>query len=135
MKKSKGMINSVPGLFISILASVAVVIVYFSLIEVLTLDADLNQIGRKYILEMETEGYLTSASKTKMEQLLCEKGATEIDFSGTTMSSPGYGEPIHLKATVSVPLEKMNIDNGLLEAFREEKVWTFTISLTSTAKY
>lgn len=135
MKKQKGMVEDILPLFISILATVAVVVSFLNVINMVTLDADFNRIGRKYMLEMESVGYLTAAAKTELQQILQEKGAIDIDFAGTTMSEPGYGNPIYLEIVIKVPLEALNIDNGLLKAVTEEKVWTYTISQMSTAKY
>lgn len=135
MKKRKGMVDKFLGLFIGILATVAVVVSYLDVIKVVTLKEEFAQLGRKYMLDMETVGYLTTASKTEFQQLLQDKGATDIDFTGTTMSEPGYGNPIYLEVTIQVPLEELNTDNGLMDAFTEEKVWTYSISQMSTAKY
>lgn len=135
MKKRKGAIEEMFSLFFGILISVVIVVLFLYTVNVVSIDADINRIGRKYLLEMETQGYLTASARTELEQQLRDMGATEIDFTGTTMSEPGYGNPIYLEVTVRIPLRFLNTDAGLTGTFTEQRIWTYTISQVSTAKY
>ena len=58
-------------------------------------DAD-QQLARKYILKMETEGRLTDADRTTLCQELESLGVTGVDLGGSTLEKAGYGEAIVL---------------------------------------
>ena len=58
---------------------------------------EISQLARKYILRMETVGYLTTEDNTSLCQELSAAGVTEINLSGTTQSEVSYGVPITLQ--------------------------------------
>lgn len=91
-------------------------------------------IARKYLLKMETEGYLTEEGKQNLLDELRENKMSDISLMGTSFSQVGYGKNIELSIT------------GFLEIYHLEWVNLFSINkdnelikvnkhLTSTAKY
>ena len=56
-----------------------------------------GQIARKYILQMETEGYLSAGGKNRLCQELENMGVTEVNLEDTTLHEVSYGAPITLR--------------------------------------
>jgi hypothetical protein len=75
---------------------------------------EVSQISRKYILKMETEGYLSQENKNQMLLELKNLGIQNVDISGTTTQQVTYGDTIVLKIKGSV---KSNMLAG------EEELW------------
>lgn len=82
---------------ICILAMTVVMLSYMECVCLIHGKTEANQLARKYILRMETVGYLTAEDKTSLCQELDSMGVTEIDLSGTTLSQTSYGTPIYLQ--------------------------------------
>ena len=82
---------------ICILAMTVVMLSYMECVSLIHGKTEVNQLARKYILRMETVGYLTAEDKTALCQELDSMGVTEIDLSGTTLSQTSYGAPIYLQ--------------------------------------
>ena len=99
MKKCAGNIGDILTTGICILAMTAVMVSYMDSVALIQQKTQVGQIARKFILRMETIGYLTDADRTIMTAELEQAGVTEISYAGTTMSEVGYGEPITLKIT------------------------------------
>ena len=81
---------------ITILAISVIVMVSFSYTELLNKKLEVSQIARRYILQMETRGYLESMSEQQLYEDLQRVGMKNIDLSGTTRQSVVYGEKIML---------------------------------------
>ena len=105
------------------------------LMEALRTREEANQIARAYLLQMETEGYLTDAAAKELARSLEEAcGLTEIDLSGSSRLKAAYGEMIQL-----VIRGKMEVD---LQArfpffYVKDTRWTIPVevNLYSTAKH
>ena len=69
---------------ITILAISVIVMVSFSYTELLNKKLEVSQIARRYILQMETKGYLESMSEQQLYEDLQRVGMKNIDLSGTT---------------------------------------------------
>ena len=82
---------------ITILAMTIVVMVYLQFTELMIKKLEVSQISRKYILKMETEGYLSQENKTQMLMELKNLGVQNVDISGTTTQPVTYGDTIILK--------------------------------------
>lgn len=82
---------------ITILAMTIVVMVYLQCTELMIKKLEVSQISRKYILKMETEGYLSQENKTQMLMELKNLGVQNVDISGTTTQPVTYGDTIILK--------------------------------------
>lgn len=82
---------------ITILAMTIVVMVYLECTELMLKKLEVSQVSRKYILKMETEGYLSQENKTQMLTELEELGLQNVDVSGTTLYPVDYGDTITLE--------------------------------------
>ena len=58
-KKTKGNVMDLVTIGITILAMTIVVMVYLECTEMMLKKLEVSQVSRKYILKMETEGYLS----------------------------------------------------------------------------
>lgn len=99
---------------ITILAMTIVVMVYLQCTEMMVKKLEISQICRKYILKMETEGYLTAENKASLLQELKALGMESIELNGSTMQPVTYGDTIVLKI-------KGNMKVNMLK--KEEKIW------------
>lgn len=97
----------------AILAITIVVMVYLQCTELMLLKLEVSQISRKYILKMETQGYLTPQSQNELLLELKELGLKNAELTGTTMTPVTYGDTIVL-------LIKGNVQKNML---RHEEVW------------
>ena len=86
MKKRKGSIVDILPSMIMVIAAVMLIMVFFDLYQILSLNEDVKQIARKYMLTMETMGYLDPANQTTLVQELSDLQVTDIDLTGSTMS-------------------------------------------------
>lgn len=98
-KKETGFSNLVSGTFtmvISIMAMALICLYNISSTGILNSKSDVNMIMRKYIIRMESNGYLTADDESELMEELKDVGMTNIDISGTTLSEVEYGETVYL---------------------------------------
>ena len=81
MKKRKGSIVDILPSMIMVIAAVMLIMVFFDLYQILSLNEDVKQIARKYMLTMETMGYLDPANQTTLVQELSDLQVTDIDLT------------------------------------------------------
>ena len=67
---------------------------------------DANQIARKYLLKMETAGYLSPAVSSELVSEMKDRGFKYIGLSGTTLSKVDYGDDIYLQIAY---MQKINV--------------------------
>jgi len=62
------------------------------------------RVYRQYLMEMETQGYLTPGAKTRLTAELTALGVSNLDFTGTSLAPVGYGQPvtIHIQGDLAV---------------------------------
>lgn len=97
--KEAGFSNLVTGIFtmgICIMAMALCGLYIISTTGILNSKSDVNMIMRKYIIRMESEGYLTADDESELMEELKSVGMTNIDISGTTLSEVEYGETVYL---------------------------------------
>ncbi|MBQ2803431.1 MAG: hypothetical protein IJF07_05985 [Lachnospiraceae bacterium] len=97
MKKQAGNIGDIMTTGICILAMTAIMVSYMDIVELLHQKNEVSQLARKYLLRMETIGYLTDADSTMLTEELQLAGVTEIYYTGSTDYQVTYGEPIVLQ--------------------------------------
>ena len=97
MKKQKGNVGNLMITGICTLAMMVLMLSYLGHVELLNQKAEVDQLARKYILKMETVGYLTAEDRSMLVLELEDTGASELDFSGSTMSRVTYGMPVTLQ--------------------------------------
>lgn len=134
MKKDKGNIMSIfPPLF-AIIAVAVMLVFYIGWMGNVNKNDEVRQIGREYILAMETEGRLTSSLESSMRADLSSKGLKNIDLSGTTTSDVGYGNEIFLSIKGDLEVDSFNT-TGFLQLVRGTDTIPIEIKLASTAKH
>ncbi len=97
MKKQRGNVADMMSAGICILAMTVVMLAYMDNVSLIHQKTEVGQLTRKYILRMETVGYLTPSDRTALQQELTSLGVTEISLEGTTLHEMSYGSPIALK--------------------------------------
>ncbi len=100
------------------LAMTVVMLSYMDSVQLIQQKSEVNQLARKYILRMETVGYLTAQDRIMLTSELQALGVSDIEYADTTMNAVGYGEPLLLQIQGKLRGEYV---------FKEQRV--------STAKY
>lgn len=135
MRKRKGNIVDILSSLLLLITSFIIVMAYLTCIQMITIKADADQIARRYILDMETTGYLSDASRTQMIQELEELSAADIDLSGTTFADAGYGNPVYLSIKCHIQGKNLDMASGnMLSFFFEDADFPVEIYKMSTAK-
>ena len=91
------------------------------------------QLSRRYILQMETEGFLSSTLESSLRADLADAGMSNISLSGTTTSEVEYGNVIFLKITGYLDINSYST-TGFLRLVRNDATIPLNIELASTAK-
>lgn len=115
MSKRQGNIMDFLTVLLTIVAMSILVTVYLECTGLLLKKQEVGQISRKYILKMETEGYLTEATRNALLQELQQAGVRSVDISGTTLAPVMYGDTIILK--IRGTLEGRIVETG-------DEMWT-----------
>ena len=135
MKKRKGSIVDILPSMIMVIAAVMLIMVFFDLYQILSLNEDVKQIARKYMLTMETMGYLDPANQTTLVQELSDLQVTDIDLTGSTMSDAEYGIAVYLQISCKLPMEQLNMDGyDMLQFVFQDKSIPIRVRRMSTAK-
>lgn len=132
--KSKGNILDFVSIMITILAMSIMVMAYLECTNLLMKKMEIGQISRKYILKMETDGYLTEQLKGEMLQELYRAGLRGIDLSGTTLHPVTYGDAVFLKIKGSVAGRILGNVNEMWNSGFKEGLFTVEEERMSTAK-
>ena len=134
LSAGKGSVAHIVTTMVCILAMMITALSYCSCVALLERKAAISQVARKYILRMETIGYLTEKDCQQMTAELSALGAVELDFTGSTQNEVGYGSPITL--CIRGKLEGNGItDDGMLSGtFLGTVLYEFSEIKMSTAK-
>ena len=97
MKKEPGNVGDFMAVCICMLLMTVLLVAYMDSVELLEEKTEVNQIARKYILRMETIGYLSDTDNVRLYRELEEAGVTEVSLDGSTLEHVGYGEAIVLR--------------------------------------
>lgn len=97
MTKQKGMISDLMTTGLCVIAMAFIVLTFFNLTGQILQKQEMGQLARKYILRMETVGFLTKEDEAALESELRELEVTEVNLSESTSSAAAYGNPIVLK--------------------------------------
>lgn len=65
----------------------------------LRLSVEKSRIERQFMLQMETDGYLSPSVKDKLIEELAKIGVSDISLDGTTLTQAGYGNDVILSVT------------------------------------
>lgn len=134
MKKDSGNVMLIfPAVFTIIAVSIMLVFYIGWMANVAKKD-EVRQIGREYMLAMETEGRLSSSLESSMRAELAAKGLKNIDLSGTTTSDVGYGNEIFLCVKGDLEINTYSTSSGF-QLLRNAGIIPVSITLESTAKH
>ncbi len=97
MRKQRGNVADMMSAGLCILAITVVMLSYMDSVSLIHQKAEVGQLARKYILRMETVGYLTAPDRTALCQELEQAGVTDIQLGETTLHQVNYGQPITLR--------------------------------------
>ena len=97
MKKRKGNVGNLMITGITVLAMMVLLLAYMDKVELINQKAEVSQLARRYILKMETVGYLKPQDSAMLREELETLGVTEINFAGSTMGEVDYGDWITLQ--------------------------------------
>lgn len=134
-KKSEGSVLDVLSAGICILAISIMMMAYLNSMELVNSKAEISQLARKYILSMETVGYLTPEKKQDLEQDLTRLGIGKINLSGTTLQEVSYGNAIILSISGVIYGQEIQTKKGLLGTMFLKKEYPFQELRMSTAKH
>ena len=134
MKKDKGNIMSIFPAIFTIVAVAMMLVFYIGWMGNVAKSDEVRQVGREYILAMETEGRMSSSMESAMRSELSAKGLKNIDLSGTTISDVGYGNEIFLNVKGDLEVDTYST-NGFFRLVRGSDTIPIEIRLTSTAKH
>ena len=133
-KCRKGSVADVMSVGICVIAMTVLMLAYTGNIQLLNSKSQIDQIARKYILRMETVGYLTGNDRLEMTQELTALGATELDYTGSTLDQVDYGSTISLVIRGKIPGRTVIAGSNLLETTQEITWYEFEERRISTAK-
>ena len=130
----KGVVMDVLAVGICIIAMTIMMMVCLGSSALLNRKAQISQTARKYILKMETIGYLTADDKLALTQELKELGALEIDLTGSTVNEVDYGTPIYLVIRGKIAGTSIEMGNGLFQTTFRTTFYEFEERKMTTAK-
>ena len=122
---------------ISIFMLVAVFAVLFYSVAQISSQNKIERAYRQYLLQMETQGYLTDSARASLIQDLTALGVTNIDLSGTTISPVEYGGKVVLHISGDLAVDAVKSETGahgdVLK--KGQEVIRIDITKTGTALY
>lgn len=133
-KCRKGSVADMLSVGICVIAMTVLMLAYMGSIQLLNSKLQIDQIARKYILRMETVGYLTGNDRLMMTQELAAIGATELDYSESTLNQVEYGSPIYLVIRGKIPGREVRTGSALFHEPEKEIWYEFEERRVSTAK-
>lgn len=121
-------------ILLTITAMSILVTAYLECTNLLIKKQEVGQISRKYILKMETDGYLTEGTKNALLQELQQAGVRSVDISGTTLAPVTYGDAIVLKIRGTIEGRIVESGNELWSKGFVSKTFRVEEERMSTAK-
>ncbi len=134
LKKDKGNLTHIFPAIITIILVAVVSVIFTSWMANINRKEAIDLIARKYILRMETTGYLVPADEDRLVTELQEAGLSEISLFGSTREAVCYGKEITLCISGNFSIYNYKI----LQAFalkKEQAVIPIDIKRTSTGKH
>lgn len=112
----EGSIGDLLSVGICILAMVVLMMTFLDCVGSVGKKTAVSQLARRYILHMETAGYLSGAQELRLRQELQEQGVTDIELTGTTMQEVTYGQRVelHIKGKIGgkYPFEEVRVSTA-----------------------
>lgn len=92
-----------------------------------------NRLAEKYLLKVESYGYLTSSDTVSLEDDLSKLGLKNVSLGGTTFNKADNGEDVELDIHYTQTIKTLKINNLFDAKFIDEDK-SVEIPLSSTAK-
>lgn len=105
VKKKRGDFTSFIIAIIGVLAMFVLMVIQIDMTTNINRIQTIEQIGREYLLRMESDGYLTISDQTELETDLTSLGYVGNVVITAPMSEVGYGERIVLKVEYDLQME------------------------------
>lgn len=134
MKKKKG-VGNLLSCILSVVLLMAVVCFEINICSQLNLVVKKSRIERSFLMQMETEGYLSSSARDELLRQLTDMGVTGISLSGTTMTPAGYGSYVTLSVSGRIKLKNIIGMSGFFTWIYGDSTSEFKIYAKSTAKH
>ena len=137
MKKDRGdTFNSIIPNLICIIVVMVLIALFTSWLSNIDKRQNINQICRKYMLQMETTGYLTSDMEDSLINELTNAGLRNIEIdSKTSKSKVEYGNDIDLVVKGAMPTFEYNIiqnpEDKIMELDDSNGLWNVFVSMGS----
>lgn len=134
LKKKDGNVGKMGVVLVSLIAMFILLMITIFSFSDMEKKTSIDEVGRNYILRMESTGFLTNSEEVNMINDLKKLGVKNISTAGSTKSKVGYGKEISLNASGVVDVTSYVVK----DLFKIEKVKTpvdIKISKTSTAKH
>ena len=135
MKKDQGNMMSIFPAIFTIIAVAIMLVFYVGWMANVTRKDEVRQIGREYILAMESEGRLTSSMESSLRSELASKGLRNINLSGTTMTDVGYGNEIFLCVRGDLEVDRYTTATDSFQLLQNTGTIPISFTLESTAKH
>lgn len=95
---------------------------------------NIDLVARKYILRMETKGYLDNADQSSLQTELNGEGCSGVDLAGSTIAKVDYGDEIVLNITGQMKIYNYRVLDIFAISTGTGDI-PFTLNRTSTAKH
>ena len=132
--RSAGSVMDVLTVSIYILVLTIVMLAYLGSVQIINCKAQISQISRKYILRMETVGYLTEDDRRNLEQELRALGVVSVLFTGSTLEKVEFGSPIYLVIHGRISTEGVDLGTSFFDTVFRMRSYEFEDKKMSTAK-
>jgi hypothetical protein len=132
LKKRRSGVGNMLSCMLGILLLFMVVYLGLDMYARMNLAIKKSRIERKYILYMETYGYLTAEKQSGLTKELSDMGVVNISYAGTTMTPAAYGQEVVLSVSGEIHLDAIAGIQGF--SFIREGGEGFRIYQKSTAK-
>ena len=96
-KRNKGNIGDVMPMGIFVICIAFVFASFADCVRIVNVKSSVSQLSRRYILRMETTGYLSADDREELLEELSGAGLEEISLGNTDTSEVGYGNTIKLE--------------------------------------
>lgn len=133
-KKLKGFENLISSI-VAMTVLMSMMLFYVSAVAEVEKQMEISVLGRRYIMQMETKGFLSAEDGNRLKNELDLLGVYDLSFEGTTLSPAGYNK------TVILSVQGKRVTNKIVgykdfEFIRDESGFTEVgIYKKGTAKY
>lgn len=133
-KKSGGSVTELLTTGICVIAMSIIVMSFLNNVQLVHKRAEVSQLARKYILRMETLGFLRDEDKEGLVRELDLIGIKDISLSGTTLHQVDYGNTITLSIQGTIQGKAAAAGSGLFSMSFQNRDFSFRENRMTTAK-